>query len=213
MNIKSIIHGNKNFVKHKFKKYEKKYADLVKEGQKPNVLFIGCCDSRVVPNLITDSEPGELFVVQNIGNFVPPYTEKITQNSTAAAVEYGVFVLNVSDIVVCGHSHCGAIAGLYSGNKIDTPELIHVKEWLKVGNEAKNYVDLNGDGQLSMEARLEMTEKMSIIFQLENLLTYPTIKEKVDSGELNLRGWYYKIETGEIFYYNEEEEDFLPMND
>lgn len=213
MNIKSIIHGNKNFVKHKFKKYEKKYADLVKEGQKPNVLFIGCCDSRVVPNLITDSDPGELFVVRNIGNFVPPYTAKITQNSTAAAIEYGVSVLNVSDIVVCGHSHCGAIAGLCQKDLMKKPELIHVKKWLKLGKEAKHYVDLHGGKDIILEEKQEMTEKISVIFQLKNLLTYPAVKEKVENGELNLRGWYYKIESGEILYYNEEEEEFLPMVD
>ena len=117
MSIHSLISGNNRFKNKKFKKYEVKFLDLIKNGQKPKALYIGCSDSRVIPDLITNSKPGDLFVVRNVGNFVAPYEPDLGYHSTASAIEYAISVLNVSDIIVCGHSHCGAIEALY---KIDT---------------------------------------------------------------------------------------------
>ena len=210
MDIKSFIEGNEKFRKKKFKKYEEKFIDLVNKGQKPKVLFIGCSDSRVLPHLITDTGPGDLFIVRNIGNFVPPFKPDEDYHATAAAIEYAVSVLKVSDIIVCGHSHCGAIAALY--DKPEGIEMIHVRKWLELGNEAKNYVEYKDETQNFTSAeRLQMTEKVSVMFQLSNLLTYPKIKEQVDEGKINLRAWYYKIESGDIEYYNEEQKDFVSM--
>jgi len=109
MDFSSIIKGSEHFKNKDFKKYKNKFIDLVKNGQHPKVLFIGCSDSRVVPNLITQSEPGDLFVMRNIGNFVPPFKPDVDFHGTAAAIEYAVSILKVTDIIVCGHSHCGAI--------------------------------------------------------------------------------------------------------
>jgi len=210
LDIKSFIEGNEKFRKKKFKKYEEKFIDLVNKGQKPKVLFIGCSDSRVLPHLITDTGPGDLFIVRNIGNFVPPFKPDEDYHATAAAIEYAVSVLKVSDIIVCGHSHCGAIAALY--DKPEGIEMIHVRKWLELGNEAKNYVEYKDETQNFTSAeRLQMTEKVSVMFQLSNLLTYPKIKEQVDEGKINLRAWYYKIESGDIEYYNEEQKDFVSM--
>lgn len=210
MDIKNIIGGNEKFKQNKFKKYEGKFIDLVEQGQKPKVLYIGCSDSRVLPHLITDTGPGDLFIVRNIGNFVAPYKPDEDYHSTAAAIEYAVSVLKVSEIIVCGHSHCGAIAALY--DKPQSDELIHVKKWLELGEEAKNYIETQNEvRELPMRDKLTMTEKISVVFQLTNLLTYPKIKERVEAGELNLRGWYYKIESGEIDYYNEVLKEFISM--
>lgn len=112
MEIKRLIDGHESFKEGKFKKFENKFVDLVKNGQNPKSLFIACADSRVDPALITSSDPGDLFILRNIGNFVPPYSPDDDYHATAAGIEYAVSVLKVSDIIVCGHSNCGAIESL-----------------------------------------------------------------------------------------------------
>ena len=209
MEINELIAGYEDFREKKFKKYKNRFIDLVENGQRPKVLFIGCSDSRVVPNLITNTDPGDLFVLRNIGNMVPPFSPDNDFHATAAGIEYAVSVLNVTDIIVCGHSQCGAIEGVYKD--IDRPELIHVKKWLELGNRAKEYVENRLTKSVSAEEKFEMTEKVSVIFQLSNLLTYPDVKRRVDEGELNLRGWYYKLINGELEYYDDEAYEFKPM--
>jgi carbonic anhydrase len=209
MKISDIIAGNKSFKKEYFKKYTEEFEDLVENGQKPKALFIGCSDSRVVPNLITDTKPGDLFVVRNIGNFVAPHSEDDDFHGVASAIEYGVSVLNVNEIIVCGHSHCGACASLYQ-DLDNNPDMKHVKKWLTLGEKAKNFV-LQKHTTINEEA-LELTEKVSVIYQLENLLTYPSVKRKIENGELTIHGWYYKIETGEIEYYDSEKEEYLILD-
>jgi carbonic anhydrase len=160
--------------------------------------------------LITDSKPGELFVIRNIGNMVAPFAPDNEYHATAAGIEYAVSVLKVSEIIVCGHSHCGAIDGVY---EIPVGEnLIHVRKWLELAGEAKKYVGENSPDSLDLSKRLELTEKVSVLFQLNHLLTYPEVRRKVDEGELSLRGWYYKIETCELEYYDDEKKQFLPMD-
>lgn len=209
MDIHDLIVGYEAFRQKKFKKFQNRFIDLVKNGQKPKVLFVACCDSRVDPALITNSNPGDLFVVRNIGNFIPPYKADEDYHGTAAAIEYAVSVLNVSDIIVCGHSNCGAIEGVY--RKIDDPALVHVKKWLKLGRVARDYVEERIYDTESHAQKLAMTERISVVFQLSNLLTYPEVARRVESGKLSLRGWYYKIETGEVEYYDDESMTFLPM--
>jgi carbonic anhydrase len=209
MDIDALISGFERFREAKFKKNPNKFSDLVKNGQHPKVLFIACSDSRVDPSLITDSKPGELFVIRNIGNMVAPFAPDNEYHATAAGIEYAVSVLKVSEIIVCGHSHCGAIDGVY---EIPTDKnLIHVRKWLELANEAKKYVNENSPENLELSKRLELTEKISVLFQLNHLLTYPEVKRRVDEGELSLRGWYYKIQTCELEYYDDEKKQFLPM--
>jgi carbonic anhydrase len=215
MDFSSIIKGSEHFKNKDFKKYKNKFIDLVKNGQHPKVLFIGCSDSRVVPNLITQSEPGDLFVMRNIGNFVPPFKPDVEFHGTAAAIEYAVSILKVTDIIVCGHSHCGAIKGVYQRDELNKEELIHVHKWLELGLNAKRVVE-EGEREhgfsLTMEKKLTLTEKISVVFSLNNLLTYPKVEERVKTGELFLRGWYYRIEDGEIEYYDDEKSEFSPLN-
>lgn len=209
MDIHDLITGYEAFREKKFKKYQNKFIDLVEEGQRPKVLFIACSDSRVDPALITNSDPGELFVVRNIGNLIPPFSADKDFHGTAAAIEYAVSVLNVTDIIVCGHSNCGAIEGVY--RQIDEPTLIHVKKWLELGREARDYVESRIGEGASSSKKHSMTERISVVFQLSNLLTYPEVARKVELGELSLRGWYYKIKTGELEYYDDESMTFKPM--
>ncbi|MBL0686887.1 MAG: carbonic anhydrase [Sulfurospirillum sp.] len=209
MKIQDLIDGYGSFKGKKFKKYENKFLDLVKNGQKAKVLFIACSDSRVDPALITNSNPGDLFVLRNIGNFVPPFSPDNDYHATAAGIEYAVHILKVTDIIVCGHSNCGAIDSLYK--KIDNKNLLHVKKWLDLGLEAKQHVENSIDKNATKNKKLELTEKVSIVFQMKNLLSYPEIKDRVSSGKLSLRGWYYKIKTGELEYFCDLKREFLPM--
>lgn len=198
--ISELISGYGKFKDTKFKKYENKFLDLVKNGQNPKVLFIACSDSRIDPSLIMNTSPGDLFILRNIGNFVPPYAPDNDYHATAAGIEYATSVLDVSDIIICGHSHCGAIEALYT--KITDINLVHVKKWLELGASAKNYIDAKHTKDLSYEERMELTEKISVIFQLKNLLSYPDVERRVNEGELFLRAWYYRIQTGQLEYFN-----------
>lgn len=207
----SLLDGNEMFKKSYFKKNEKELLDLVHNGQHPKALFIGCADSRVVPNLITQTNPGELFVLRNVGNLVAPYKPDEDYHSTAAGIEYAVTALEVSEIIICGHTHCGAIASLFK--EIDEKPFVHTKKWLTLGNKAKSLALLalgkNGD----KEELLRLTEKLSVISQIENLLTYPYVKEQVDAGTLHIHGWIYDIENGDIEYYDPDEYEFKSLSD
>jgi carbonic anhydrase len=202
--------GHEAFQKVKFAKNEERFKTLVERGQNPKALFIGCSDSRVMPALITGSKPGDLFIVRNIGNFVAPFKPDADYHATASAIEYAVSVLEISDIIVCGHSHCGAIASLFKEIK-ETPENIHTIKWLELGQEAKKMAMLTCKDKGSQEL-YRYTEKLSVVFQLENLLTYPAVKRGVDEGRIYLHGWHYDIENGNIAYYDDENFEFKPLS-
>jgi len=210
-NIKSLIEGHKDFHAVKFTKNKERFKNLVEEGQNPKALFIGCSDSRVMPALITSSKPGDLFIARNIGNFVAPFNPSQNYHATASAIEYAVSVLEVSDIIVCGHSECGAIASLFKDIE-PTDENLHTIKWLELGENAKRSALLSLKGRPHEEI-LNYTERVSVIFQLENLLTYPAVKRRVDKGELFLHGWHYDIKNGKIEYYDEEDYEFKELKE
>ena len=208
-NIKTLIAGHTNFQSVKFKNNKERFKTLVEEGQDPKALFIGCSDSRVMPALITNSKPGDLFIARNIGNFVAPYSPDSSYHATASAIEYAVSVLEVSDIIVCGHSECGAIAALYK--KIEpNNENLHTIKWLELGENAKKAALLSRRGESKKEI-LDYTERISVIFQVENLLTYPAVKRRVEEGVLFLHGWHYDLKNGNIEYYDEENYEFKDL--
>jgi len=210
-NIKSLIDGHNAFHSVKFTKNKERFKTLVEEGQNPKALFIGCSDSRVMPALITNSKPGDLFIARNIGNFVAPFNPSQYYHATASAIEYAVSVLEVSDIIVCGHSECGAIASLFK-NIEPNDENLHTIKWLELGENAKRSALLSLKGKPHAEI-LDYTERVSVIFQLENLLTYPAVKRRVDKGELFLHGWHYDIKNGKIEYYDEEDYEFKELKE
>jgi len=201
--------GHEAFQKVKFNQSKERFKKLVSEGQNPKALFIGCSDSRVMPAMITGSKPGDLFIVRNIGNFVAPFNPDADYHATASAIEYATSILEVSDIIVCGHSHCGAIEALYKEIK-QTPENIHTIKWLDLGQEAKKVAMLAYKNE-SEEKMLRYTEKISVVYQIDNLLTYPGITRRVEEGTLFLHAWYYHMENGEIEYYDDENYEFKPL--
>jgi carbonic anhydrase len=201
---KRLLDGVIKFKDDFFNEHKEIFSDLT-HAQNPHTLYIGCSDSRVVPDVIAQTMPGELFVVRNIGNMVPPFNENsYSFRCTASIIEYAVNMLEVDNIVICGHSNCGGCKALfYPQEKLN--KLPSVKEWLKLGEEVKNIV-LQKD--LSPEEREFEVEQLNVVKQLENLLTYPFVEEKVENGKLNLYGWYYVIETGDVFNYNFDTKEF-----
>ena len=203
------ITGNELFKKSYFKKHEKELIELAEKGQQPKALYIGCSDSRVLPNLITQSSPGDLFVVRNVGNFVAPFKPDEDFHSTAAAIEYAVTVLNVEEIIICGHTQCGAIKALFEPT--DNPEMIHTKHWLSLGQEAKTMASIALGPEANQEELERLTEQLSVVSQIKNLLTYPAVKKRVDEGKIYIHGWMYDIHTGNIQFYDPESNQYLSM--
>lgn len=210
MNMQEYAKGNQLF-RNYFKQNKESLLHLVKSGQSPKALFIGCSDSRVIPTMIVQSDPGDLFVVRNVGNFVPPFQPDKDFHSTASAIEYAVSILNVAEIIICGHTHCGACEHLF--DEIDNnPHLIHTKKWLELGKSAKQSAILSLGVNADKDDLLRLTEKLSIMKQMENILTYPNVKERFEKNDLHIHGWCYDVETGNIEYYDAETYEFLPLN-
>lgn len=210
--IKTLIKGNKKFKEKFFPNFKKDLQESIKHGQKPEVLFIGCSDSRVTHDWMLDAKPGDMFIVRNVGNFVPPFKANNDFHATAAAIEYAVSVLKVKDIIVCGHSHCGACRSLYE-DMSDDVSLIHIKKWLELGKEAKEYTLKNIQNPNDKQMLYRQTERNSILHQLENLLTYPAIKTNIKENKLTIHGWYYNIENGAIEYYDRKEKIYKPLSE
>ena len=208
--LKKFVKGHSAFQLVKFKKNEERFKRLVEEGQNPKALFIGCSDSRVMPDMITGAKPGDLFIIRNIGNFVAPYKPDEDYHSTASAIEYAVSILEVSDIIVCGHSHCGAIEALYK-DLPQTDENLHTIKWLDLGKEAKKVASL-AYKEKDRSEMLRYTEKLSVVYQLENLLTYPGIQRRIEEGNLFLHAWHYDLESGVIEHYDDENFEFIPLS-
>ena len=203
--ISKLLEGVVRFRNEDFVEHQKLFSELG-DNQDPHTLFIGCSDSRLVPNLITNTLPGELFVVRNIANFVPPYRVSAEFAATTAAIEYAVVVLNVENIVVCGHSNCGGCSALYLPEE-KLSKIPNVKKWLELAAPIKKQVleELKDDDE---KIRNWHTELLNVVEQLKHLLTYPFIKERYEKGELKLYGWYYVIESGDVYDYNFESKEF-----
>ncbi|MFF3325633.1 carbonic anhydrase [Streptomyces sp. NPDC002889] len=175
------------------------------EGQFPQALFIACSDSRVIPALITGARPGEVFEMRNAGNIVPPY-EQHPVSGEAATVEYALEVLDVRDIVVCGHSHCGAMGALSSGK--DLSALPRVGAWLDVARPGLAPVLDRGPAGLSDEAQVTELAQFNVRVQLAALQGYPAVRRRLAEGVLRLHGWYYEVETGKLWELGEDDGNF-----
>ncbi|MDD2370988.1 MAG: carbonic anhydrase [Firmicutes bacterium] len=201
-----LLDGIINFKNKDFKDHEKLFADL-KNIQKPHTLFITCSDSRIDPNMITGSLPGELFIIRNVANIIPPNRETSDYVATTSAVEYAVQVLGVENIIVCGHSNCGGCAAsLYSMDIIN--ELPHTSKWLELLDNVKEKIMKSN----KKEAWEWMLEQANVVEQINNLKTYPFISERIKDKTLSVSGWYYIIETGEVYIFDNETKAFMLSN-
>ncbi|ADR19762.1 carbonic anhydrase [Calditerrivibrio nitroreducens] len=199
--MEKLILGVLNFQEEEFLKHKEIFEKL-KDLQTPHTLFIGCSDSRVVPTLITNSKPGELFIIRNIANVVPKYRDSNEVLATTSAIEYAVQVLGVETIVVCGHSNCGGCKAARNPENLEG--LPHVQKWVTELKPVENLVKkLMNDINSTDDAQEEwLFEQANVVYQMQNLLTYPYISEKYKKGKLHILGWYYIIETGEVYSYN-----------
>jgi len=181
--------------------------EMLAERQQPLALFITCSDSRIDPSLLTQTEPGELFILRNAGNIVPPYGT--VNGGEAATIEFAVRALEVKDIVICGHSHCGAMNGLPVPETLD--DLPAVRGWLSYADSTHRIIRENYEHISESTARLTATVEENVLVQLEHLRTHPTVAAALGRKALNLHGWVYKFETGQAFGYHPQDGQFVPI--
>lgn len=211
--MKKLVKGLVEFRRNIRPNYLETFAKLAL-GQSPDTLFIACSDSRVVPNLFASTDPGDLFVVRNVGNIVPPCHCHGTglsggDKSEAAAIEFAVHELKVSNIIVCGHSECGAMRALLDKPNEQMPNLT---EWLLDG---KMILDLlNHDDSFSPElAKHNRLSQLNVLQQLEHLKTYPLVQQRLQEGKLKLHGWWFELSQAEVYAYEDEIRKFVLIDD
>lgn len=185
---------------------KKALFETLAEGQSPEALFITCSDSRIETGMITQTEPGELFVCRNAGNIVPPHKAK--GGGMTASIEFAAAVLNVPHMVICGHTQCGAMQGAM--NPAGVAHLPHVSEWLGFARKAVEKVETDGAGMSEEERLLRITEA-NVLVQLDHLATHPAVAERLKAGELALHGWVYDIKTGDVTAYCDAQKKFIPV--
>ncbi|HXX67617.1 MAG TPA: carbonic anhydrase [Polyangiaceae bacterium] len=183
------------------------FEQLAEKGQRPETLFMTCSDSRVVPNLITTAAPGELFIVRNVGNIVPSVDRGFV-GGVSAAIEYAVEVLEVSDVIVCGHTNCGAIEAILRPDRVR--HLPFVSRWLEQSASIPALIE-ERYGHLEGEQRLTAAVQENVLAQLENLRTFKFVAQRLESGSLKMSGWVFKIATGEVFDYDPVSGQFLRL--
>lgn len=196
---------------HKFKtqihSQNQTFFGKLSKGQKPEAIFITCSDSRVDPNLITQTSPGELFVIRNAGNIIPPHDAEV--GGEDATIEFAITSLGIRQIIVCGHSGCGAMQGLLHPEKLTT--MPAVASWLRHARKTKEMIDEHYK-DLDFESALSIAIQQNVLVQLEHLRTLPCIARRVMKREIELHGWVYKIDTGDVYIYNEINDEFEPVS-
>ena len=210
--MQKLIAGVHKFQQEQLGRYRELLHRLSKDGQNPHTLFITCSDSRVLAELITQSRPGDLFVVKNVGNIVPPATATGSTNSTAAAIEFAVASLEVTDVVVCGHSQCGALTALLRDQPTSDVQP-HLHAWLELAAPVRELISRNYAHLTDNQARVTAAAEENVLFALENLRTYPAVQQRLAAGTLRLHGWFFKIATGELFAYDPATEQFQPIQE
>lgn len=202
-----LLRGILDYRRNVFPAYRQTFARLA-HGQHPDCLFFACSDSRVVPNLVSSTQPGDLFAVRNVGNMVPPHPSDV-ESSPAAAIEFSLLALGVRDIVVCGHSSCGAMKAL-----LQPPgeEATHLRRWLEAGRPRGELLDAPWarDSQLPP---YDVLSQANVLAQLEHLRTYPVVAEREARGEVRLHGWWFEVATGEVHHWDPERGQFAVVDE
>ena len=202
--IDKFLHGHKNFLRQYCQTERRYLEDLAQRGQSPGALYIGCSDSRVVPELLTQAAPGELFVVRNVANLVPPLAH--ADASVGAALEYAVVHLRVPHIIVCGHYGCGGVRAALGGLEGLGPDEVSLQEWLQQVTPVAASARQRG---LTPEEELRWAVEENVLVQLDNLVTFPALKRRLDQGELTLHGWIYDMGQICLRIYDANEDRFL----
>ena len=208
--IDQFIRGYKKFRAHYFCKNKTNplYEKLVAEGQNPKTMVITCSDARVDPSIILDVLPGELFVVRNVANLVPPYDNDPKHHGTSAALEFAVQTLQVQHIIVLAHSDCGGIRALLEAP--EAQESSFISSWMNIAQAAKENV-LTHHRDLPFEQQAQICEETALLISLNNLRTFPWIKDKIQAGQLSLHAWRFDLSTGIMTKFNETLNQFEPL--
>ncbi len=204
--LQHIVDGFLHFHHEVFPQQQALFKKLA-TAQQPRAMFITCADSRIVPELITQSSPGDLFVTRNVGNVVPPYGQM--NGGVSTAIEYAVLALGVQHVIVCGHSDCGAMRAVMTPASLE--KMPTVKAWLRHAEVAKTMVEENCDCANESESMRALTEE-NVIAQLQHLRTHPSVASRMANGQLFIHGWIYNIETSEIKAYDADRGCFLPLD-
>ncbi len=204
--MQKLVAGIHQFQNDIFSSKQQLYEKLAK-GQHPLALFITCSDSRIDPSLLTQTEPGELFIMRNAGNIVPPYGT--LHGGEAATIEFAVSALGVKDIVICGHSHCGAMNGVLKPETLGN--LPAVRSWLAYADSTERIMRENYGHITDPSARLTATVEENVLVQLEHLRTHPSVAAALGRKEINLHAWVYKFETGQVFAYVPDQNQYVPI--
>lgn len=196
----NLIRGFLRFRERHFESNDNLYQQLVQYGQTPSTLVVACCDSRVDPALVLDCAPGDLFVIRNVANLVPPQEDRAGHHGTTAAIQYGVINLGVQHIIVLGHAHCGGINTLVKTGGVSNPGS-YIDDWMCLVESARAEV-MAEMPDAPLEDQIHACEKRAILVSLRNLMTFPWVKDRVEQGTLTLHGWYFDIERGELLEYH-----------
>ena len=210
--MKKLINGITDFRRNVLEGYRDTFAKLAL-GQSPDALFIACSDSRVVPNLFASSDPGDLFVVRNVGNLIPPCTHNgysVGDESEAAAIEFALLSLKVCSIIICGHSECGAMQGILNNRMtISYPNL---RSWLQYGESALQKLKNGFEINKGLLAHNQLSQ-INVLEQKENLETYPIVKEMIHNNTLKIYCWWFDIAKADVYSFNEKERIFKILDD
>ncbi len=210
--MRKLINGIVEFRRKTQQGYREAFGRLA-TGQSPDTLFIACSDSRVVPNTFASTNPGDLFVLRNVGNLIPPCGMmgiSSSDGSEAAAVEYALLTLKVSNIIVCGHSECAAMRALVNNRRIvDTPNL---RSWLRHGDEAVDQMHAGAvlDATLSEHNQLS---QLNVLLQIEHVKSYPAVKKRIEEGALKVHGWWFDIAKADVYFYEESSHSFILIDE
>lgn len=204
--MQKLVKGIHSFQRGFFADHRELFEQLATTGQNPETLFITCSDSRVVPNLITNSEPGELFIVRNVGNVVPGIS---LPGGTAAAIQYAVEVLNVQNVIICGHTQCGALKAILNPESVANLE--YVSRWVESTIDVKRVIE-EKYSHLDEEGKLTAAIQENVLSGLERLREYPFVAKRIESGKLRVNGWVFDVRRGEVFDYDPEVGEFLSLN-
>jgi carbonic anhydrase len=207
--IGTFIAGFAEFQEKYFHGEESVYARL-RQGQNPRALVISCCDSRADPGMLMGAGPGDIFVVRNVANLVPPYRNGAEMPGIRADIEFAVKGLNVEHIIILGHSGCGGIRALMDGEGVDRKEYEFIGAWVSIAAAARERVmrELAGEPEA---VKSRACEQGAIQLSLENLMSFPWIRERVQAGAMELHGWYFDIDGGELLAYSPETGRFVPL--
>ncbi|MBI5658639.1 MAG: carbonic anhydrase [Nitrosomonadales bacterium] len=195
-----LIQGFRRFREQHFTHDDALYRQLVAQGQTPRILVVACCDARVDPAIVLDCAPGDLFVIRNVANLVPPRESHAGYHGTSAALEFGVCNLGVQHIIVLGHARCGGIRALLESGGAANPDS-YIDDWMRLAEGARATAERDMPGA-PMDERLQACEQRAILISLRNLMTFPWVRERVGGGTLTLHGWYFDIEHGRLLRHD-----------